>query len=109
MLKTKFLLSHFGYSHFLILCVFPIHLFYCRKSCKLFYKTDPLKIVRGMGQYMYDEEGTRYLDCINNVAHGKFLCTCIYDKFFKYLLCMCVYVLHFDLTLPDSIPLIPFF
>lgn len=39
------------------------------KSCQLFYKTDPLKIVRGQGQYMYDEEGTQYLDCINNVAH----------------------------------------
>nr|XP_029717543.1 alanine--glyoxylate aminotransferase 2-like isoform X1 [Aedes albopictus] len=39
------------------------------KSCQLFYKTDPLKIVRGQGQYMYDEEGSRYLDCINNVAH----------------------------------------
>lgn len=42
-----------------------------RKSCKLFYKSDPLKIVRGQGQYMFDEEGVRYLDCINNVAHGK--------------------------------------
>ncbi|XP_031629435.1 alanine--glyoxylate aminotransferase 2-like [Contarinia nasturtii] len=42
---------------------------YIGKSCKLFYKTDPLKIVRGQGQYMFDEEGTRYLDCINNVAH----------------------------------------
>uniref|UniRef100_A0A1B0CK09 Uncharacterized protein n=1 Tax=Lutzomyia longipalpis TaxID=7200 RepID=A0A1B0CK09_LUTLO len=39
------------------------------KSCQLFYKGAPLKIVRGQGQYMYDEEGTRYLDCINNVAH----------------------------------------
>uniref|UniRef100_A0AAG5DLF6 Alanine--glyoxylate aminotransferase 2-like n=1 Tax=Anopheles atroparvus TaxID=41427 RepID=A0AAG5DLF6_ANOAO len=39
------------------------------KSCQLFYRTDPLKIVRGQGQYMYDEQGTRYLDCINNVAH----------------------------------------
>ncbi|XP_055598182.1 alanine--glyoxylate aminotransferase 2-like [Uranotaenia lowii] len=39
------------------------------KSCQLFYRSDPLKIVRGQGQYMYDEEGTRYLDCINNVAH----------------------------------------
>lgn len=38
------------------------------KSCQLFYKTDPLKIVRGSGQYMFDEEGSRYLDCINNVA-----------------------------------------
>lgn len=42
---------------------------YIGKSCQLFYKTDPLKIVRGQGQYMYDEEGSRYLDCINNVAH----------------------------------------
>ncbi|XP_055370955.1 alanine--glyoxylate aminotransferase 2-like [Condylostylus longicornis] len=39
------------------------------KSCQLFYRNDPLKIVRGQGQYMFDEEGTRYLDCINNVAH----------------------------------------
>lgn len=42
-----------------------------RKSCKVFYKSDPLKIVRGQAQYMFDEEGNRYLDCINNVAHGK--------------------------------------
>lgn len=47
-----------------------LFLFDVRKSCKLFYKSDPLKIVRGQGQYMYDEEGNRYLDCINNVAHG---------------------------------------
>ncbi|XP_058442923.1 alanine--glyoxylate aminotransferase 2-like [Malaya genurostris] len=39
------------------------------KSCQLFYRTDPLKIVRGQGQYMFDEEGVCYLDCINNVAH----------------------------------------
>jgi hypothetical protein len=37
----------------------------------LFYKSSPLKIVRGQGQYMFDEEGTRYLDCINNVATGE--------------------------------------
>lgn len=42
-----------------------------RKSCQLFYKTNPLKIVKGQGQYLYDEEGTRYLDCINNVATGE--------------------------------------
>ena len=41
------------------------------KSCQLFYRSDPLKIVRGQGQYMYDEQGARYLDCINNVAHGE--------------------------------------
>ena len=29
----------------------------------------PLHIVRGMGQYLYDHEGRRYLDAYNNVAH----------------------------------------
>ena len=24
-------------------------------SCKLFFKSDPLKIIRGKGQYLYDE------------------------------------------------------
>ncbi|XP_032191250.1 5-phosphohydroxy-L-lysine phospho-lyase isoform X3 [Mustela erminea] len=38
-------------------------------SCRLFYPEDPIKIVRGQGQYLYDEEGAEYLDCINNVAH----------------------------------------
>uniref|UniRef100_A0A8C3YAX9 5-phosphohydroxy-L-lysine phospho-lyase n=1 Tax=Catagonus wagneri TaxID=51154 RepID=A0A8C3YAX9_9CETA len=38
-------------------------------SCKLFFPEDPIKIVRGQGQYMYDEEGAEYIDCINNVAH----------------------------------------
>ncbi|XP_054156082.1 5-phosphohydroxy-L-lysine phospho-lyase-like [Oppia nitens] len=38
-------------------------------SVTLFFKQSPLKIVRGSGQYMYDEEDTEYLDCINNVAH----------------------------------------
>jgi 4-aminobutyrate aminotransferase-like enzyme len=27
----------------------------------------PLHMVRGAGQYLYDDEGIRYLDCINNV------------------------------------------
>lgn len=40
-------------------------------SCKLFFSNDPLKIVKAKGQYMYDENGRQYLDCINNVAHGK--------------------------------------
>ncbi|XP_011177329.2 alanine--glyoxylate aminotransferase 2-like [Zeugodacus cucurbitae] len=39
------------------------------QACQLFYRSDPLKIVRGQGQYMFDEMGNRYLDCINNVAH----------------------------------------
>ncbi|KAG5318116.1 AGT2L aminotransferase, partial [Pseudoatta argentina] len=42
---------------------------YIGQSCKLFYKSNPLKIVRAEGQYMYDEKGNQYLDCINNVAH----------------------------------------
>ncbi|CAL8327491.1 unnamed protein product [Lota lota] len=38
-------------------------------SCKVFFSHDPIKIVRARGQYMYDENGQQYLDCINNVAH----------------------------------------
>lgn len=29
----------------------------------------PLHIVRGQGSYLFDAQGQRYLDCINNVAH----------------------------------------
>uniref|UniRef100_A0A0B7ABW9 Alanine--glyoxylate aminotransferase 2-like n=1 Tax=Arion vulgaris TaxID=1028688 RepID=A0A0B7ABW9_9EUPU len=42
---------------------------YVGPSCTLFFKSDPMKIVRAAGQYMYDEEGHTYLDCINNVCH----------------------------------------
>ncbi|KAK2860558.1 hypothetical protein Q7C36_004724 [Tachysurus vachellii] len=38
-------------------------------SCKVFFSHDPIKIVRARGQYMYNEKGEQYLDCINNVAH----------------------------------------
>ena len=38
-------------------------------SCKLFFRADPVKIVRAKDQYMYNEKGEQYLDCINNVAH----------------------------------------
>ncbi|XP_008831983.1 5-phosphohydroxy-L-lysine phospho-lyase isoform X4 [Nannospalax galili] len=38
-------------------------------SCRLFFPEDPVKIVRGRGQYLYDERGVEYIDCINNVAH----------------------------------------
>ena len=38
------------------------------RSLSLHYRK-PLKIVRGALQYLYDEEGQTYLDCINNVAH----------------------------------------
>ncbi len=29
----------------------------------------PLKIVRGEGQFLFDEHGRAYLDCVNNVCH----------------------------------------
>lgn len=41
-------------------------------SCRLFFPEDPIKIVRGQGQYVYDEQGAEYIDCINNVAHGQY-------------------------------------
>jgi 4-aminobutyrate aminotransferase-like enzyme len=31
--------------------------------------SDPLKIVRGQGAYLYDEHGRGYLDLVNNVCH----------------------------------------
>lgn len=40
------------------------------EACQLFFKEDPLKIVRAERQYMVDEDGNSYLDCINNVCHG---------------------------------------
>jgi len=30
---------------------------------------EPLKIVRGVMQYLYDDEERQYLDCVNNVCH----------------------------------------
>lgn len=47
------------------------HSFNYRQSCRLFYSDDPIKIVRARGQYLFDENGKRYLDCISNVHHGK--------------------------------------
>jgi 4-aminobutyrate aminotransferase-like enzyme/Ser/Thr protein kinase RdoA (MazF antagonist) len=37
-------------------------------SLSLSYE-EPLTIVRGAGQYLFDERGRRYLDCVNNVCH----------------------------------------
>lgn len=42
---------------------------YVGKSCKLHYEVSPLKIVRASRQYMYDDTGNEYLDCINNISH----------------------------------------
>jgi 4-aminobutyrate aminotransferase-like enzyme/Ser/Thr protein kinase RdoA (MazF antagonist) len=38
------------------------------KTLSLSYET-PLKMVRGQGAYLYDEQGTPYLDMVNNVCH----------------------------------------
>ncbi len=38
------------------------------KMLSLFYAR-PIKIVRGKGQYLYDDQGNRWLDMINNVCH----------------------------------------
>lgn len=38
------------------------------KALSVSYKK-PLKIVKGKGQYLYDEEGRAFLDCVNNVCH----------------------------------------
>lgn len=50
----------------------PLLAFPHSSSCRLFFPEDPIKIVRGRGQYMYDEQGAEYIDCINNVAHGQY-------------------------------------
>lgn len=39
------------------------------KATQIHYPENPLKIDYAIGQYMYDEQGKKYLDCINNVAH----------------------------------------
>ncbi len=38
------------------------------KSLRTHYK-EPIKIVKGALQYLYDDKGKTYLDCVNNVAH----------------------------------------
>ncbi len=38
------------------------------KNLSMSYRT-PLKIVRGALQYLYDDQGNTYLDCVNNVSH----------------------------------------
>ncbi|CAJ0558565.1 unnamed protein product, partial [Mesorhabditis spiculigera] len=38
-------------------------------KCQIFYKDDPLMVSRASMQYIYDEGGKKYLDCISNVQH----------------------------------------
>jgi hypothetical protein len=35
----------------------------------LYNRCNPLHITCGKDSQLYDEEGTRYLDCVNNVSH----------------------------------------
>lgn len=39
------------------------------RSLSIAYSSAPLKIVGGEGAYLIDEEGTRWLDMVNNVCH----------------------------------------
>ena len=41
---------------------------YLAPSLSLSY-AEPLHIVRGKGQYLYDSNGKEYLDAVNNIAH----------------------------------------
>ena len=41
---------------------------YLGPSLSLAYN-EHLKIVKGKGQYLYDENGREYLDCVNNISH----------------------------------------
>lgn len=43
-----------------------------RPSLSVHYSAvHPLNIIRGRGQFLYDENNQAYLDCINNVTHGN--------------------------------------
>ena len=38
------------------------------KNLSISYK-EPLHILEAKDQYFYDEEGRKYLDCVNNISH----------------------------------------
>ena len=42
---------------------------FCSAQSVSYDNTQPLLIVRGEGQYLYDEKGTAFLDTRNNVGH----------------------------------------
>jgi ethanolamine-phosphate phospho-lyase len=54
------------YSREKTLALRDVYIPYCTE---LFYRGNPIKIVRCQGTFMYDQLGNKYLDCINNVAH----------------------------------------
>lgn len=50
----------------------------CSPGFKLFYPEDPLWMLRGEGQYLFDDQGIKYLDCVNNISHGMYTYICMY-------------------------------
>ncbi|EFO89404.1 hypothetical protein CRE_20534 [Caenorhabditis remanei] len=38
-------------------------------KCQIFYSDDPFMVSRASMQYLYDEKGNKFLDCISNVQH----------------------------------------
>lgn len=48
--------------------IFSIRERHFGRGLSLSYR-NPLTILRGLGQYLYDHRGARYLDCVNNVCH----------------------------------------
>ncbi|VDL80685.1 unnamed protein product [Nippostrongylus brasiliensis] len=38
-------------------------------KCQIFYQDDPFMVSKASMQYLYDEQGKQYLDCISNVQH----------------------------------------
>ncbi|CAF3625412.1 unnamed protein product [Rotaria socialis] len=55
---------------------------------ELFYRENPLKIIRCKGTYMYDELGNKYLDCINNVAQVGHCHPYVNKQIYKQM-CLC--------------------
>lgn len=39
------------------------------KSLSISYSKNPIRMVKSALQYMYDDEGNTYLDCVNNIPH----------------------------------------
>ncbi|VDM60543.1 unnamed protein product [Angiostrongylus costaricensis] len=40
-----------------------------KSKCQIFYQDDPFMVSKASMQYLYDEKGMQYLDCISNVQH----------------------------------------
>lgn len=42
---------------------------YLGKACRLHFESSPMKVVKSSRQYLCDDSGNEYLDCISNIAH----------------------------------------